>query len=75
MDVASEHQFAPGMAAKARTDLAFGTRLVWVIWPRHKRVDIWHPGDEVPTPLGVADMLDGEDVVPGFTYPVARLFP
>lgn len=75
VEVASEHQFAPGMAAKAHTYLTFGTRLVWVIWPRHKRVDIWHPGDEVPTPLGMADVLDGEDVVPGFTYPVARLFP
>jgi len=75
VEVASEHQFAPGMATKARMYLAFGTRLVWVIWPRYARVDVWHPGDEVPTPLGVQDTLDGEDVVPGFTYPVARLFP
>ena len=63
------------MAAKAHTYLTFGTRLVWVIWPRHKRVNIWHPGGEVPTSLGVAGVLDGEDVVPSFTYPVARLFP
>jgi len=37
-------------------------------------VDVWRPGDETPTPLGVDDMLDGEDVVPGFTYLVGRLF-
>ena len=55
--------------------LTFGTRLVWVIWPRYKRVDVWRPGDEAPTALGVEDTLDGEDVVPGFTYPIARLFP
>jgi len=30
---------------------------------------------ETPTPLGIDDALDGEDVVPGFTYPIARLFP
>jgi len=24
--------------------------------------------------LGVADVLDGEDVIPDFTYPIARLF-
>jgi Uma2 family endonuclease len=74
VEVASEHQFAPTMAAKALFYLAFGTRLVWVIWPRYQRVDVWHPGDEKPTPLGVEGILCGEDVVPGFTYPVARLF-
>ena len=75
VEVASENQYAPGMAAKAKTYLTFGTRLVWVVWPRYKRVDVWRSGDETPTPLGVEDTLDGEDVVPGFTYPIARLFP
>ncbi len=74
VEVASENQFAPGMGAKAKTYLRFGTRLVWVIWPRYKRVDVWRPGDETPTPSGVGDTLDGEDVVPGFTFPIARLF-
>jgi Uma2 family endonuclease len=75
VEVASENQYAPGMEAKAQLYLRFGTRLVWVIWPRYKRVDVWRPGDDTPTPLGVEDTLDGEDVVPGFTYPIARLFP
>ncbi len=75
VEVASENQYAPGMGAKAQLYLRFGTRLVWVIWPRYKRVDVWLPGDETPTPLGIDDALDGEDVVPGFTYSIARLFP
>jgi Uma2 family endonuclease len=75
VEVASENQYAPGMGAKAKTYLRFGTRLVWIIWPRYKRMDVWHPGDEAPTALGIEDTLDGEDVVPGFTYRVARLFP
>ncbi len=74
IEVVSENQYAPGMAAKAKTYLSFGTRLVWVVWPRYERVDVWHPGDETPTALGVDDTLDGEDVVPGFTYPIADLF-
>ncbi|HVA90869.1 MAG TPA: Uma2 family endonuclease [Chloroflexota bacterium] len=74
VEVASENQFMPGMSAKARDYLSFGTCLVWVIWPRYERVDVWRPGDEAPTPLHMGDMLHGEDVVPGFTYPVARLF-
>jgi len=75
VEVASENQFAPGMAAKAQLYLAFGTRLVWVIWPRYRRVDVWRSGDDTPTLLGVDDTLSGEDVVPGFTYPIAHLFP
>ena len=75
VEVASENQFAPGMGVKAHLYLRFGTRLVWVIWPRYKRVDVWRPGDDAPTALGVKDTLDGEDVVPGFTYAVSRLFP
>jgi Uma2 family endonuclease len=43
VEVASENQYAPSMAAKAQMYLTFGTRLVWVIWPRYKRVDVWHP--------------------------------
>ena len=73
--MASENQYAPGMGAKAQLYLRFGTRLVWVIWPRYKRVDVWRSSDETPIPRGVDDTLDGEDVIPGFTYPIARLFP
>ena len=45
-----------------------------MIWPRYERVDVWRPGDEAPAVLGRDDVLDGEDVVLGFTYPVANLF-
>jgi len=74
IEVTSENQFGPGMAKKARTYLSFGTRLVWVVWPRYQRVDVWHPNDETPTPRGVEDTLEGEDVIPGFSYPIASLF-
>ncbi len=73
--MAAENQWAPGMAAKTQLYLRFGARLVWVIWPRYQRVDVWRPGDETPTQFVAGDMLDGQDVVPGFTYPVAHLFP
>jgi Uma2 family endonuclease len=74
VEVASEYQYQPGLDEKARRYLSFGTRLVWVVWPRHQTVGVWHPGDTAPTALSVNDTLDGEDVVPGFRYPIAALF-
>lgn len=75
VEVASPNQYRPEMGAKARLYLSFGTRLVWVIWPRYRQVDVWHSGDmDASGTLSPEDVLDGEDVVPGFTYPIARLF-
>lgn len=75
VEVASPNQYKPGMASKAQLYLSFGTRLVWIIWPRHQSVDIWRPGDLEPSgTLGASGVLSGEDVVPGFAYPVADLF-
>ena len=76
VEVASPNQYRPAMARKAQRYLNAGTRLVWVVWPKRKEVDVWRPGDTQPsTTLGVDDALDGLDILPGFTYPVRRLFP
>ncbi len=64
------------IAAKARTYLHGGARLVWVVWPQSGHIDVWRPENSaVPTmTLHAGDTLDGEDVVPGFTHPVAAVF-
>jgi len=75
-EVASPSQFHPEMDAKAQLYLERGVRLVWVIWPSAQSVDLWRPS-ATATPLatlGVTDALDGLDVVPGFSMPVADLF-
>ena len=75
VEVASPRQYRPGMAAKAQRYLAGGTALVWIIWPTRQQVDVWRPGDTQPsTTLCVDDLLDGEGVIPGFTYALANLF-
>jgi Uma2 family endonuclease len=76
VEVASPSQSAADMAAKARTYLRGGTSLVWVIWPRDARVDVWRrPARTGPAlSLGLDEVLEGEDVLPGFSYPLARLF-
>jgi len=76
VEVASRSQSRAEMAARARMYLRAETRLVWVVWPQSGHIDIWHP-DALNGPvsvLTVGGVLDGEDVVPGFTYSVDELF-
>jgi Uma2 family endonuclease len=76
VEIASPSQYRPEMSKKARAWLSYGVRLVWMIWPKKKEVDVWRPGDTT-TPsqtLRAGDALDGLNVVAGFTMPVADLF-
>lgn len=74
-EVVSSSQSRRDMAERSRMWLEAGTRLIWVIWPETRRVQVWQSGKDIPTKiLSEADHLDGLDVVPGFTYSVARLF-
>jgi Uma2 family endonuclease len=76
VEIASPSQDADQLAAKARVYLRGGTRLVWVIWPQSAHIDVWHP--EILTgpvaTLRKTDKLDGEDIIPGFSYAIAALF-
>ncbi len=76
VEVASPSQDAGAMAAKARQYLRGGTRLVWVVWPERREVDVWRTGNSgrPAATLGMDDDLDGEDVIPGFPHPVADAF-
>ncbi|HEX6121639.1 MAG TPA: Uma2 family endonuclease, partial [Ktedonobacterales bacterium] len=48
IEVASPSQSAPELAAKARRWLDAGVRLVWIVWPKARRVDVWLPGGDAP---------------------------
>ena len=50
-----------------------GARRVWVVDPERKTVTV-HGPDRTPRTLGLHDVLDGEEVLPGFAVPVADLF-
>jgi Uma2 family endonuclease len=58
---------------KVQEFLAAGVKLVWVICPASKTVLVRRPG-RTCSDLTEADTLSGEDVVPGFSCPVAELF-
>lgn len=51
-----------------------GARLVWVISPTQHYVLVYRSAQEPDRLLKSVDFLDGEEVVPGFSLPVADLF-
>lgn len=75
IEVVSPSQYGPEMAEKAKRWLVAGARLVWIVWPATKRVDVLLPAGEAPAEaLGTGETLGGRDVVPGFSYALSRLF-
>ncbi|HEY7031398.1 MAG TPA: Uma2 family endonuclease [Thermomicrobiales bacterium] len=53
--------------------LGAGVRLLWLVDPRKRVVTVYAPGRD-PIVLREFDMLDGEDVLPGFRLPLGDLF-
>jgi Uma2 family endonuclease len=74
VEVLSEGNTKAEMQQKLREYFASGTRLVWFVEPRDRTVAVYH-GPEAPTViLRESDILDGEQVVPGFKLPVSAIF-
>jgi Uma2 family endonuclease len=53
--------------------LEAGAAMVWVVDPEHHGVMVFRP-DGTLRLLGESDSLEGEEVLPGFRYPVGELF-
>ena len=58
---------------KARMWLSHGVRLVWVVHPDSRTVDVY-PADRPVSTLAEDAFLDGADVLPGFSCPVSAVF-
>jgi Uma2 family endonuclease len=59
--------------AKVARWLQAGVRLVWELDPKARVLTV-HRSDREAQKLGIGDTLSGEDVLPGFSLPVRRLF-
>lgn len=73
VEVASPSQGRREMSAKARRWLDGGAQLVWVVSPEARLVEVWRHREleRVVTP---DEELSGDDVLPGFVFPVRQLF-
>lgn len=73
VEVVSPTDRLPDAERKVRRYLDAGTPLAWLVDPASRSVAVHRPGRPGRT-LGAADVLDGRDVLPGFTLPVAEIF-
>jgi Uma2 family endonuclease len=72
-EVASPSNRQADILDKVGLYLAGGTRLVWLVRPENQTVTVFRP-DRPERILGIDDELDGEDVLPSFRLPLARLY-
>lgn len=88
VEVASPGQRELELAQRVQLWHSAGVRLVWIVWPVRRQVDVWRLSTAAtaaaaeaadvagarPRTLSAHDTLDGGDVLTGFTYAVAHLF-
>jgi Uma2 family endonuclease len=74
VEVLSENNTPEEMERKLREDFLAGVRLVWMIDPRKRRVEVYTAPDAPAATLDETQALNGGNVLPGFTLPLAELF-
>ena len=73
VEVASPSDSRREVNAKVQMWLSYGVRLVWAVFPATRTVES-HPQHGAPTLLTAVDILDGGEVIPGFTCKVSDIF-
>ncbi|MGK4003409.1 Uma2 family endonuclease [Sorangium sp. So ce1036] len=73
VEVIGDSQSASELAKKALEYLAAGARMVWVLDPEPARLMVFTPPNHLRV-LGRDELVDGGDVLPGFSCKVADLF-
>lgn len=73
VEVASPGDSRREINDKALMWLSYGVKLVWVVHPDTRTVDVHRPQADVST-LTHSDALDGYDALPGFTCQAADIF-
>jgi Uma2 family endonuclease len=61
---------------KAQRYLEIGVQMVWVVYPKQKLIDVYTPsnGGALVRQAKLDDVLDGGELLVGFSVPVARVF-
>src|SRR6185437_515417 len=75
VEVASPNNEAEELLAKVFEYLRAGARLVWMVYPRFRQIYAYTSVSGAPRVYTETDALDAGDVLPGFSTPMAGLFP
>ncbi len=73
VEVQSPDQSDKFMAEKAGYYLANGSKMVWLVYPKQRLVEVLTPTERHL--LTINDLLTGGDVLPGFTLAISEIFP
>lgn len=70
VEVVSPRDLVEKLETKIGEYVQAGVRLLWVVHPKQRRVDIYRPGQPNQS---ITDTLSGEDVLPGFSVTLDEL--
>ena len=73
IEVLSQGNTSAEMARKRQEYFKAGAILVWMIDPKTRTATVYHSPDDGHA-LNESSVLDGENVLPGFTIPLFELF-
>ena len=73
VEVVSSGDTASEMLRKTAIYLDAGVRMLWIVDPESRLVVV-HTANGISRTIGIEDILDGGDVLPGFTLALADLF-
>jgi Uma2 family endonuclease len=73
VEVVSPNDLFYDVRRKANEYIRSGVRLVWVVNPQQREVEVYR-ADGTYSLVENGSSLDGEDVIPGFSCPLAELF-
>ena len=73
IEIQSPDDSIKAMREKAAYYLANRTQLVWLVFPQKRYIEVYRPGEEMEILFG-SDVLEGGDLLPGFTLSVTEVF-
>lgn len=73
VEIVSPHDRAGEIHRKVQDYLEAGARQVWVLWPEQASISVYSP-DADTREVGADSILNGGDVLPGFSVRVGDLF-
>jgi Uma2 family endonuclease len=74
IEVLSPSDQAAAMRRKMKQYFAAGARVVWVVYPELREVEVWESASGPVRVVGEGDALESRYLLPGFSCPVSDLF-